>query len=171
MCILGNQRGCANWVGLQLPFLQDPVFLSSWPSPNPATTPASPTQMCILRNQRGCAIWPQKTLGVVSGFPGNVLPPLLAYRLASNNIRPLHRHQRSDTSSASEAPSQGAHTYFREMNVLYLKAAATWYDYSRCLPTRRSLRSGQPAVIGPSSGGRFHLVPPGACVVMRNRLL
>ena len=27
-----------------------------------------------------------------------------AYRLASNHIRPLHRHQRSDTSSVSEAP-------------------------------------------------------------------
>ena len=27
-----------------------------------------------------------------------------AYRLASNHIRPLHRHQRSDTSSVSEVP-------------------------------------------------------------------
>ncbi len=34
-----------------------------------------------------------------------------AYRLASNNIRPLHRHQQPDTRSVSEAPSQGANTH------------------------------------------------------------
>ena len=36
-----------------------------------------------------------------------------AYRLASNNIRPLHRHQQPDTSSVSEAPSRGRIHFIR----------------------------------------------------------
>ena len=40
-----------------------------------------------------------------------------ANRLASNHIRPLHRHQQSGTSSVSEAPSQGANTHHPESEL------------------------------------------------------
>ena len=73
-------------------------------------------------------------------------PP--ANRLASNHIRPLHRHQQSDARSVSEAPSQGAnthHEWFSSLTRSYRSGAHIFLGEPSALPEQPlpPLRFGQ----------------------------
>ena len=106
-----------------------------WSSPSPLP------QMCVFLVRRVPRFYPEGLCLVHSQEPGNGTPvgstvfghsrvslslairgprwgkgpdfpaSHAANRLASNHIRPLHRHQQQDTRSVSEAPSEGANTH------------------------------------------------------------
>ena len=99
-------------------------LLAQGPAPAPAPPPSPPNVYfgvlpCGRGNRRGARVAAQiLPLGrrQDSGCRFRVrwaqfFETFSVYRLASNNIRPLHRHQQPDTPSVSEAPSQGANTH------------------------------------------------------------